>query len=73
MGNYWKVAVNSITKRRGKDMSKKIITIEEYNDEGKLIKKTTTETEEESVYPIVYPYYPSYPIYPNNPWVTVTY
>ena len=53
-------------------IKRKIIeTTEEYNDDGKLIRKTTIETTEDDETPISYPYYP---IYPNpTTWPLVTY
>lgn len=43
-------------------------TTEEYNDDGKLIRKTTVETTEDDETPILWPTYPIYPTYPNAPW-----
>jgi hypothetical protein len=52
---------------------KKVVTIKEYDNEGKLITETITETYDDIVYPTTVPYYPSYPVYPYRPYyVTVT-
>lgn len=56
-------------------MRKTIETIEEYDTNGKVTRKTVTETtEDEHPAPItIYPTYPMYPTYPN-PWQpSVTY
>jgi len=44
-------------------MSKTTTVVEEYDKDGKLIKKTTTTTEGDnlSIAPFINPYYPPYP------------
>jgi hypothetical protein len=56
-------------------MKKVITSTKEYDNEGKLIKETTTtETFEEYPNTIIWnPSYPVYPVYPQQPWITVTY
>ena len=60
-------------------MAKTITVTEEFDKDGKLIKRTTTTIENDGetlTYPIypTYPYYPSSPSVPNPWWVNpVTY
>jgi hypothetical protein len=50
---------------------KRETTIKEYDNEGKLVKETTTiETYEDNTYPQVIPYCPSVPTYPPQPFYT---
>lgn len=46
--------------------TKTVETIEEYDENGKLIKKTVTETEETDDSPVRYPY--SYPVWTPTIW-----
>jgi hypothetical protein len=45
-------------------------TVKEYDIEGRLLKETITEEDEQvTVNPLIYPVYPSYPtIQPQLPW-----
>lgn len=47
---------------------------EEYNTDGKIIKKITETVEEEDDKSTIYPYYPqTYPWWPTNPYEPVIY
>ena len=56
-------------------VKRKIVeTVKEYNDTGKLVKETITETTEDDSTEYV-PYFPTYPVYPafpetGKPWWT---
>jgi len=47
---------------------KKVTNIKEYDNEGKLIRETTTTEEFEDNKNVIYPFYLSYPNYPTFPY-----